>query len=138
MRQRVDCHRRRRPPVWHTIEAPYDADRALLRAATPLVLLDCLTLLAANAFLRAVHSFPTAQKAVRTSVRSLVGAAAQRGGCLIVVTNEVGFGIVPDNEQGRWFRDLLGEANCYVAARAATVTLLVAGCPVILKREFSG
>lgn len=133
MRLRIDLHRRRRPREWVTVEAPRHAARAVLKATTSVVLLDCLTLLAANAFLEASDDFARAGSAVQAEIAALIGAADQRTGDLIVVTNEVGFGIVPDNTCGRWFRDLLGEANCAAAGRAEHVTLVVAGYDLHLK-----
>jgi adenosylcobinamide kinase / adenosylcobinamide-phosphate guanylyltransferase len=130
---RIARHRARRPPAWITIEAARHAADAVLRASTPIVLVDCLTLLASNAFLQAVTDFDAASALVDAEVNTLLEAAVHRHGELIVVTNEVGFGIVPEYEQGRWFRDLLGRSNCAVAAAAALVTLIVAGCPVRLK-----
>ncbi|HEX6940751.1 MAG TPA: bifunctional adenosylcobinamide kinase/adenosylcobinamide-phosphate guanylyltransferase, partial [Longimicrobiales bacterium] len=74
-----------------------------------------------------------AHAAVAAEVDALLDAAATRAGTLLVVTNEVGFGIVPPTALGRWFRDALGTANRRLAAAADEVVLLVSGVPLHIK-----
>lgn len=130
---RVARHRAERPAAWRTIEEPRDL-LAGLAAADPsaVVLLDCLSLWVTNHLLPLGESpSPAATAGLEThllgSLDDLLRAAAARPGDLIVVTNEVGDGVVPDTVLGRAFRDLLGVANQRVASQAARAWLLVAG-----------
>jgi adenosyl cobinamide kinase/adenosyl cobinamide phosphate guanylyltransferase len=131
MESRIARHRIDRPAAWCTIEAPLDAANALNVAASPVVLLDCLTLLVSNALLaHAAEGEEAATAAAARAVEALLEAAAGRDGQLIVVTNEVGWGVVPEHALARWFRDAAGDANQRVARAAEEVYLLVAGVPV--------
>ena len=139
MARRIARHRDGRPRGWRTVEAPRDAGAAVCAAATDVVLLDCLTLLASNALLSVAGrdggegAEDAAQAAVVSEVDALCAAAAGRSGTLLVVTNEVGLGVVPPTPLGRWFRDALGAANRRLAAAADEVVLLVSGVPVHVK-----
>ena len=133
MAARIARHRARRDPSWTTVESPYDAAEAVVRASTPVVVLDCLTLLGSNAMLSAESRLEDASGAVRHEVQRLIRARASRDGALIVVTNEVGLGIVPHTPVGRVYRDALGEANTALARVADAVVLMVSGIPVVLR-----
>jgi adenosylcobinamide kinase / adenosylcobinamide-phosphate guanylyltransferase len=115
MAERIDAHRAERPPSWQTVEAPIDL-AAALRDAPPdaCVIVDCLTLWVANTM-------------DEQPAREAAALAAGRPGRTIVVTNEVGLGIVPDNELARTYRDLLGRVNAIWADAADRVLLVVAG-----------
>ncbi len=128
MRERIEEHRRRRPPAWETVEAPLNLPQA---AATALdrgqvVLVDCLTLYLANLM-------QAGDGRVEAGLERLAAVAAAGDGRLIVVSNEVGMGIVPDNGAARRFRDLAGRANQRLAALADEVYMCVAGIPVRVK-----
>jgi adenosyl cobinamide kinase/adenosyl cobinamide phosphate guanylyltransferase len=138
MAARIARHRELRGPDWTTVERPRGVARAVLEATTPVVLLDCLTLLASNALLDADGRGADLEQAVRDEVRSLLDARSRRGGRLIVVTNEVGLGIVPGTRLGRLYRDALGAANREVAAAADAVVLMVSGIPMYLKEARAG
>ncbi len=131
MRERIAQHRRRRSVSWVTLEVPTAVAATLatldLRAV---VLLDCLSLLVSNLLL--AHE-ATAAAVVDAEITSLLAAAQARELTLIVVTNEVGMGIVPAYPLGRTYRDLLGRANQRIAAAAAEVYLLVCGIPVEMR-----
>lgn len=131
MRVRVAAHQLRRPAGWTTREEPLKV-AATLESLPPgsTVLLDCLSLLVSNLLL-ANEADPG--PAVETEVAALLRAARERDLRLIVVTNEVGMGIVPAYPLGRVYRDLLGRANQQVAAGADEVYLVVCGIPVELK-----
>lgn len=135
MARRIARHREERRALgWRTIEAPVEAHRAVRAAETAVVLLDCLTLLSANAMSSVYREGEDAAlHAMRDEAEQLILAAQERTGTLIVVTNEVGFGIHPETNAGRWFRDGLGIVNQLVAAAADEVTLMVSGVPVTVK-----
>lgn len=131
MRERIELHRRRRAAGWRTLEQPLAAAAALSVLETgSVVLLDCLALLVSNLLL-ANEQDPA--PAIEAEIAQLVAAANQHALTLIVVTNEVGMGIVPAYPLGRVYRDLLGRANQRIAAAAAEVYLCVCGIPVDLR-----
>jgi len=131
MRARIAQHQRRRLASWDTLEAPMAVAAALaeLEAGT-VALLDCLSLLVSNLLL--THEADPAP-AVDTEIAAILAAARDRDLTLIVVTSEVGMGIVPAYSLGRTYRDLLGRANQQVAAAADEVYLLVCGIPVEMR-----
>lgn len=135
MASRIAAHRAARPAAWRTIEAPRDVATRVAAAPPPAtVLVDCLTLLVSNLLL--AHGAEGAV-AVAGRIDGEVSAMLRQydagEASWIVVSNEVGLGLVPPNPLGRAYRDLLGRANQRVAARAGRVYLLVAGLPVELK-----
>ncbi|HYF65110.1 MAG TPA: bifunctional adenosylcobinamide kinase/adenosylcobinamide-phosphate guanylyltransferase, partial [Herpetosiphonaceae bacterium] len=136
MAERIRRHREQRPADWPTVEAPH-AVAAALRELAPggVALLDCLSLLVSNLLL-AVEGDP--QPAVEAEVAALLAAAAERDLTLIVVTNEVGMGVVPEYALGRAYRDLLGRAAQRIAAAADEVYLVVAGIQVELRALAGG
>jgi adenosylcobinamide kinase/adenosylcobinamide-phosphate guanylyltransferase len=126
MTARIAAHRARRNADWHTIEAPHDVVGALTALpANAAMLIDCLTLWLSNRML--------ANADLDAEMDDLENALARRAGAAVLVSNEVGFGIVPDNALARRFRDLQGRLNQRLAARAERVVLLVAGLPMFLK-----
>jgi adenosyl cobinamide kinase/adenosyl cobinamide phosphate guanylyltransferase len=126
MAERIAVHRARRGAGWQTIEAPDDLAHALEAApAGASVLVDCLTLWLSNRML--------ADADVDAELDHLEEALNCRAGTMVLVSNEVGFGIVPDNALARRFRDLKGRLNQRIAARADRVALVVAGLPLIVK-----
>ncbi len=134
MARRIARHRAARPACWRTVEAPTNAGAALRAASTDVILLDCLTVLLSNVLLeRGAGNEEAGLVAMTAETRALLEAAAAREGTLIVVTNEVGFGIVPGERLGRWFRDGLGMANQQLASAADEVVLLVCGVPLALR-----
>ena len=126
MRARIERHQRDRPAAWPTVEEPLAVPEVLAAVSTPVALLDCLSLWVSNLMLSG-----RTDEAVLTRVDELLSAA--RPLTLIVVSNEVGSGVVPDHPLGRRYRDLLGRANAKVAAAAQEATLLVSGLPIPLK-----
>lgn len=129
MQARIDQHRRDRPPSWQTIEEPLRL-RETLEAIDDrsCVVVDCLTLWAANALDR------LGAAGAETQAGAAAAIAAARSGLTIVVSNEVGLGIVPDNPLGRSYRDLLGRINALWADAAERTYLLVAGRALPLAR----
>jgi adenosylcobinamide kinase / adenosylcobinamide-phosphate guanylyltransferase len=121
MAARIARHRAQRPAGWRTVEEPV----ALLDAAGAappgdLLVVDCLTLWVSNLLMRTAPDIVTAAAEV-------AAALAGRDAPAVVVSNEVGLGIVPDNPLGRAFRDTLGSVNAAFAERAGRAALLVAG-----------
>lgn len=133
MAQRIAAHQRARPQAWRTLETPRNVGAAIAAAdAARVVLIDCLTLLVSNAIL-ALGEEPDAapaEAAVRAEVDALLATQRRSPATFIVVSNEVGLGLVPPYPLGRVYRDLLGLANQMLAAQATRVYLMVAGIPV--------
>jgi adenosylcobinamide kinase/adenosylcobinamide-phosphate guanylyltransferase len=131
MRLRIDEHQRRRGPHWQTIEAPLDLVAQLqdLQGMGSPVLIDCLTLWLTNLLLQS----PAAATPPEVEVDRLCEVIRTVDYPLVLVSNEVGSGIVPENALARTFRDLAGRANQQAAAACAGVTLVVAGLPLVLK-----
>lgn len=128
MAQRIARHREERPSHWTTIEEPHHLDEALIKAAnSDVALVDCLTLFTSNWLLREDE-----QTLNEVSNRFLANVRSQPQ-TVIVVSNEVGLGLVPETPLGRHFRDLLGHLNQQFAEAADEVYLLVAGLPLRLK-----
>jgi adenosylcobinamide kinase/adenosylcobinamide-phosphate guanylyltransferase len=134
MRQRIRLHRQDRPSGWVTREAPRKAGEAL-RAVGPeagAVLVDCLTLLVSNLLLDEPDE-GKAEQAVLEEMGRLLAAARSAPVPVILVSNEVGQGVVPASRLGRAFRDIAGRAHQLVAAEADEVVFLTAGLPQRLK-----
>ncbi len=145
MRRRIDLHADRRVSSsfpWITVEQPYDVaellkqinrESNLFRAERRVVLIDCLTLWLSNWLLR-LESEPEPEAAVMGKIEELCGALKDFQGTVLLVTNEVGYGIVPEYKLGRMFRDLSGVMNQRAAAISKQVFLVTMGIPVELKQ----
>ena len=137
MAQRIARHRQERPATWRTLETPRQVGQTIARYLhdTAVVLVDCLTLLVSNTLLHcgASPDPAAAEAAVQEEVAVLAQTSQASAVTCIVVSNEVGLGLVPDNPLGRLYRDLLGRANQTLAARADAVYFMVAGLPVDVK-----
>ncbi|MFB9150990.1 bifunctional adenosylcobinamide kinase/adenosylcobinamide-phosphate guanylyltransferase [Roseovarius ramblicola] len=126
MRARLDRHRARRGPEWRTIEAPRDLSPALGQAqAGEVVLLDCATMWLSNHLL--------AESDLAAAEAALMGALAACTAPVVVVSNEVGLSVVPDNALARRFQAAQGALNQRLAARAGLVVNVIAGLPQVLK-----
>jgi adenosylcobinamide kinase/adenosylcobinamide-phosphate guanylyltransferase len=121
MAQRIARHRAARPSDWTTVEEPH-AVAAAVAAADPqaLVIVDCLTLWLSNVLAQDHDD-------ILASAMAIVTAAQRRDAATVVISNEVGWGIVPADPVTRRYRDLLGEINTAVAAHADRALLMVAG-----------
>ncbi|WP_255484110.1 bifunctional adenosylcobinamide kinase/adenosylcobinamide-phosphate guanylyltransferase [Granulicella sp. 5B5] len=131
MQAKIERHRAERPKSWATIEEPIALSQAIQEASksSDVILIDCLTLFAAN--LLEVCSGNVAQ--LQSHVDQLCSALDSAPCSIILVSNEVGSGVVPAYELGRKFRDLVGEINQRVTSISDTVVLMVAGLPLAIK-----
>lgn len=131
MKDRISRHREERGDQFHTIEEPLELPRVLsaLPEGTEVVVIDCLTVWLGNLY----HRFQDEEKEVRVRVETFLAHLDHPDCHLILVSNEVGWGIVPDNPLARSFRDMAGYLNRRVAQKAATAYLLCCGIPLPLK-----
>jgi adenosylcobinamide kinase/adenosylcobinamide-phosphate guanylyltransferase len=127
MRERIAHHRSQRDPSWETLEAPLELAQAIRASTAPdrVVLVDCLTLWLSNVLL--------AERDAAHDIRLVLQAVTEAAGPLILVSNEVGQGIVPATPLGRSFRDEQGRLNQRLAEICDAVVFVAAGCPVLLK-----
>lgn len=127
MAARIAQHRARRGPEWETTDAPLDLPDALARlgASAQPILVDCLTLWVTNLIL--------AEAGTRHAFRALEDAIEAGAAPVVLVSNEVGLGIVPDNALARRFRDEAGFLHQSLATRADRVLFMVAGLPMVVK-----
>ncbi len=137
MHRRIAHHRAERPPEWTTVEEPIALAGALRSCPDDSsVIVDCLTVWVSNLLLRddagvgAPESWYPADE-----VEDLVAALAERRRPVVVVTNEVGLGVIPPTRLGRVYRDALGKVNQRVAETAGRVVLMVAGIPLVIKGD---
>ena len=124
MTERIARHQAERGPRWRTLEAPLDPAGALAQVrADEAAVVDCLTLWVSNLMF--------AEHDIERETKTLVAALAGRE--VILVSNEVGLGIVPDNALARRFRDEAGRLNQRIAAAVERVLFIAAGLPLVLK-----
>jgi len=137
MRHRIANHKLERPSHWGTLEAPQQVGQALTANDYPAttIIIDCLTMLTSNIILALGDDIdtPTAEQAIKHEIDQLLTAYQRKRHNMIIVTNEVGLGIVPAYKLGRIYRDALGRANQQVAAVADQVIFMVSGIPMNVK-----
>lgn len=133
MKDRISRHREERGDQFHTIEESIDLPCVLvdLRGPYEVVVVDCLTVWLGNLY----HHFQGEEEKVRVQVKAFLDHLDHPACDLILVTNEVGWGIVPENPLARSFRDMAGYLNRHVAQKAAHTYLLCCGIPLTLKGE---
>jgi adenosylcobinamide kinase/adenosylcobinamide-phosphate guanylyltransferase len=137
MRQRIEAHKKARPATWRTLEAATQVGKRIIQemGEAQTVIIDCITLLVNNVF--AQHGEPLDASLIEQAVMAEIGELAslvnQVNARFIIVSNEVGLGIVPADGVSRLYRDLLGKANQLLAQQADEVYLMVAGLPVPIK-----
>jgi adenosylcobinamide kinase/adenosylcobinamide-phosphate guanylyltransferase len=136
MAERVVRHRAQRPAAWETVELSHRAGKILAArsALPPVLLLDCLTLLLSTPAMDPDVSTEAIEAHATAEVDGLIHLGDIHVGTLIVVSNEVGMGIVPPYPMGRAYRDALGRANQRLATRADAAWLLIAGIPLDLTK----
>jgi len=129
MKERVKRHRCLRPKDWKTIEAPIDVASALKNLDRfDAVIIDCITLFLTNLMMENMSD-----EDILSEITNLVQAVKGANFAAVIVSNEVGLGIVPSSEMSRRFRDLAGFANQIIAQNADEVYLMVSGIPVKIK-----
>ncbi len=130
MKARIAKHRKNRPSNWKTIEEPVDIASALDKTGDKFacVLIDCLTLWISNMMGKGYHD-----KRITAEAKSLLRTARKKKSLTILVSNEVGLGIVPENKMARDFRDTAGIVNQLTARQADKVYFTVSGIPLLIK-----
>lgn len=142
MRQRIEEHRKARPADWSVLEATTHVGNHILQNIdrAQIVVVDCITLLVSN--LLTQHSNPgneqmeasLIEKEVMAEISELVDCMNRINASFIIVTNEVGLGLVPSNKLGRLYRDFLGRANQTLAQSVDEVYYMIAGLPLPVKQ----
>ena len=144
MKTRIEKHLQDRPSSWRTLEASIRvADRIAENIGdSEVVIIDCLTLLVSNILLGNNRGFAgdeidadEAENRVMAEIWSIIALAKNSRAIFIIVSNEVGLGIVPENRFARIYRDLLGKANQLVAQHADEVYLMISGIPMKVKPQ---
>jgi adenosylcobinamide kinase/adenosylcobinamide-phosphate guanylyltransferase len=143
MKQRIEEHRKSRPSDWVTIETPTCLGQQITQniGEAQTVIIDCITLLVNNVLQQCGHFHDEEieatifKKEVMAEITELADCIERTDACFIIVTNEVGLGLVPADKVSRLYRDLLGKANQVLAQHADEVYFMVAGIPVPLKKN---
>jgi adenosylcobinamide kinase/adenosylcobinamide-phosphate guanylyltransferase len=130
MVQRIDHHKKMRGPEWQTIEEPVEIVNKIRQYGDEgdVILLDCMTLWLSNLLMRRKND-----PEVMDEVNRFIDTVKQIPASLIIVSNEVGMGIVPADPLSRRFRDLSGMANQKIVEVAETVVFMISGLPLFLK-----
>ena len=135
MAERIRQHRASRPAQWLTLECLRDIGDSLTEPVADVVIVDCITLLVSNVLFALPENSPaeTVIQKVRMEIDKLIAAQARLGGRWLLVSNEVGMGVVPPYPLGRIYSDALGWANQALARSARRVIFMIAGIPRVIK-----
>ncbi len=137
MRQRIEEHKRSRPKSWSTLEVTRQVGNQITQiiGKTRVVIVDCITLLVNNLFGQYSDQIDASlvEKKVADEIDGLIECIEHTDATFIIVTNEIGLGLVPPHRMSRLYRDVLGKANQRLAEVAEEVYLMVAGLPVQIK-----
>lgn len=137
MRQRIKKHKEVRPATWDTLEVTTNIGSQIGQKieGAQIVIVDCMALLVSNIFGQYCDQTdtPLIEEKVTDEINELIECIEQTDATFIIVTNEIGLGLVPTNRMGRLYRDLLGKANQRLAEVAKEVYLMVAGLPLQIK-----
>jgi adenosylcobinamide kinase/adenosylcobinamide-phosphate guanylyltransferase len=137
MLARIQKHRAERPAGWETLEIPCEIAAHISQIKSDLVILDCITLLVSNLLMQFVKDDLVEEApfvlAVQNEIEGVLAAIRERKEDWIIVSNEVGLGLVPPYPMGRIYRDALGWANQRLAREADKVIFMVAGIPTVIK-----
>jgi adenosylcobinamide kinase/adenosylcobinamide-phosphate guanylyltransferase len=147
MRHRIEEHQKARPATWSTLEVTANIGSRIEQeiGRAQVVIIDCVTLLVNNVFGQYSHQSgeqidaTLIEQKLTSEISELIECIDHTAASFIIVTNEVGTGLVPANRVGRLYRDLLGKANQILAQRADEIHLMVAGLPLTIKpaKDFS-
>ncbi len=134
MKRRIEIHKKSRPANWDTIESPRNIAKALEQTAPnyDTVIIDCITLLVSNC-LSCEAEYEQAEQITINEITELTEMMDKRQSNYILVSNEVGSGLVPDNRLGRIYRDILGQVNQRLAKSADEVYFMAAGLSLRMK-----
>ncbi len=142
MRQRIEEHKRDRPSSWRSAEVPTGIGRRIQEEVgdAQVVIVDCLTLLVSNVIGQCGDdpeqiSAKLVQERLTAEIDELIGCINGSTATFILVSNEVGMGLVPESRLGRLYRDFLGKVNQILAKRADRVYFMLSGIPLSLKQE---
>ena len=144
MKDRVKKHKERRPSTWETFEGYKDLKQVFYNENMQFdtILLDCITIMVTNLMFDKAgdnfddlndHAIDTMEKEILQEVSDFLCEAEKSSKTIIIVTNEIGSGIVPEYKMARVFRDIAGRVNQYIASRAQEVNLVVSGIPIKIK-----
>jgi len=136
MEARIAEHQKARPKNWRTLEIPTGIGKGIEQQIgdAEVVIIDCLTLLVSN-LLRGEPDYPEAEKRVTTEIDELLACMDKLYASFVIVSNEVGMGLVPETRLGRIYRDLLGKANQLMAQHISEVYLMIVGIPLKVKEQ---
>ena len=135
MAERINNHKASRPADWQTLELSYDIGRNLKAPVAPVVIVDCITLLVSNILLTFPENTPAeaVMNQIHIEIDELIAAQGRCGGQWLLISNEVGLGLVAPYPLGRVYSDALGFANQALARAAQRVIFMVAGIPMAIK-----
>lgn len=130
MRQKIARHVLERPASWKTVEVPFELDRAIIdHGNSSFLIIDCLTTFTSNLLVEKQASCDS----IMSRIEDVSSALQRSRASAVLVSNEVGSGIVPEFPSGRQFRDILGQVNQRIARICDNVILMVAGYPLAVK-----
>lgn len=134
---RIKKHKNKRSTEWETYEEPFEISELVSRLGVKkeVIIIDCLTLLASNLLLRKEDKVEDSkwQEEILLEIEKLTEISYKVPAQVIIVSNEVGMGLVPENPLGRVYRDILGRANSIIANKADEVFMMVSGIPLKIK-----
>ena len=138
MSERIDIHINSRPQSWETIEIPLNISKSLKKTHQKFdtVIVDCINLLASNALLKLPQNSTQQEsdEAILFQIEDLLNQYKNSSATWLIVTNEVGLGLVPPYKLGRLFRDSLGRANQKLAKISDEMIFMVSGIPLYIKK----
>jgi adenosylcobinamide kinase/adenosylcobinamide-phosphate guanylyltransferase len=141
MRERIEQHKRNRSKKWRTLEVQTNIGREILSSykGEEVILVDCLTLLCNNILCQHMElnrgevNPAVVENEIENEIYAITDCFARISARFIIVTNEVGLGVIPVNNMARFYRDVLGRANQILASNVDCVIMMVAGLPLKLK-----
>lgn len=141
MKNRIEKHKKRRPKAWNTYEGFYDLDKVLYKRSEKYILLDCITVMITNLMFQENIDYEKISSdeleellnRIKKEFEKLIYAAIENKKQLIMVTNEVGYSVVPAYKLGRIFRDFAGNINKFIASISDEVYLVTCGIPLKIK-----